>query len=255
MSCSAKKKKRNLCSLCHTHTEKKKAKQAYCGCSFFFFDYYFNDCCAISSLHAQAKKKKKARLTKKKRYMIERRGGNRKKGYRFELRNVKQDHESERLFVCYYYSFVDVTTPASSTWCCSPGPRLKGEAKSQPASLSCDVGLLVASANRSRVESCSGGLELVQCPHYPYRAYTRPRVVLTLIKSCKHARGRQNNSTRLKKKKRVPLWLRIVFALSQNDDRRHRTPLCVQTELRALLWKERMRSCFGSSRRKKKINK
>ena len=134
--------------------------------------------------------------------MIERRGGNRKKGYRFELRNVKQDHESERLFVCYYYSFVDVTTPASSTWCCSPGPRLKGEAKSQPASLSCDVGLLVASANRSRVESCSEGLELVQCPHYPYRAYTRPRVVLTLIKSCKHARGRQNNSTRLKKKKK-----------------------------------------------------
>ena len=61
----------------------------------------------------------------------------------------------------------------------------------------------MASANRSRVESCSGGLELVQCPHYPiYRAYTRPRVVLTLIKSCKHACGGQNRTTRLKKKKK-----------------------------------------------------
>ena len=36
----------------------------------------------------------------------------------------------------------------------------------------------------------------------PYRAYTRPRVVLTLIKSCKHARGRQNNSRIRKKKKK-----------------------------------------------------
>ena len=46
-------------------------------------------------------------------------------------------------------------------------PGLKREVKSRPASLSCDVGLLMASASRSRVESCSGGLELVLCPHYP----------------------------------------------------------------------------------------
>ena len=62
-------------------------------------------------------------------------------------------------------------------------PGSLGEAKSRSASLSCDVGLLMASANRSRIESCSGGLELVLCPHYPiYRAYTHPRGVLTLVK-------------------------------------------------------------------------
>ena len=35
-------------------------------------------------------------------------------------------------------------------------PGLKREVKSRPASLSCDVGLLMASASRSRAESCSG---------------------------------------------------------------------------------------------------
>ena len=65
----------------------------------------------------------------------------------------------------------------------SSTPGLKRDAKSQPTSLLCNVGLLVASANRSRVESYSGGLELVPCPHCRiYRAYTRPRVVPTLIK-------------------------------------------------------------------------
>ena len=61
----------------------------------------------------------------------------------------------------------NVTTPATSTWCYGPVPRFEGRSQGQPTLLSCDVGLLMASANRSRVESCSGGLELVQCPHYP----------------------------------------------------------------------------------------
>ena len=60
-----------------------------------------------------------------------------------------------------------VTTPVASTWRYGPVPRVGGGSQDQPTSLSCDVGLLMASANRSKVESCSGGLELVLCPHYP----------------------------------------------------------------------------------------
>ena len=56
----------------------------------------------------------------------------------------------------------------------------------------------MASANRSRVESCSGGLELVQCPHYPrYKAYTRPHVELQSTPAV----GRTTHAFEKKKKK------------------------------------------------------
>ena len=88
-------------------------------------------------------------------------------------------------FVCFLFVIVACRDDAGhlNVVLRSSTPGLKRDAKSQPTSLLCNVGLLVASANRSRVESYSGGPELVPCPHCRiYRAYTRPRVVPTLIK-------------------------------------------------------------------------
>ena len=42
-------------------------------------------------------------------------------------------------------------------------PGLEGGTKSQPTLLTCDLELLMTSANGSRVESCSGGAEFVRC--------------------------------------------------------------------------------------------
>ena len=82
-----------------------------------------------------------------------------------------------------------VTTPATSAWCYGPVPQFQGRSREPVyvALVRCRTG----SWHRQtcRVESCSGGLELVQCPYYPiWSLHASARG------ASKHTCGRQNNS-------------------------------------------------------------